>query len=99
MRIWIYGGSPEEVRNMIEKHVGSGDTVTGTSLRAEAGSAFPQSGFVPAISAAIRGELDLLLVPALELSRNSAQASQMAELFQAYGVSVRSASSSGSSSS
>lgn len=97
MRIWIYGRSPEEVREMIEKVTGSGDTVSGTSLLAEADSSFPQSGLTPAVSAAIRGEYDLLLIPAFELLGDRAK--EIIELFQGYGVSVRSVSSRGSKSS
>ena len=67
MRIWIHGGSLEEVREMIEKVVGSGDTESGTSLLAETDSSFPQSGLLPAISAAIRREFDLLLIPSFEM--------------------------------
>ena len=99
MRIWIYGSSPEEVREMIEKSVSFGNTVSGTSLQAEIDSPFPQSGLVTAISAAMRGEFDLLLVPTFELIGNRSRAAQMVELFQNYGVSVKSVSSSGISSS
>lgn len=95
MRIWIYGSSPEEVREMIEKSVSFGNTVSGTSLQAEIDSPFPQSGLVTAISAAMRGEFDLLLVSAIELLGSRGNAAQMAELFQSYGVSVKSVSSSG----
>lgn len=95
MRIWIYGSSPEEVREMIEKSVSFGNTVSGTSLRAEVGSPFPQSGLIAAMSAAMRGEVDLLLVPAFELLGNRVKAAQMVELFRCYGVSVKSVSSSG----
>ncbi len=99
MRVWIYGDSPAEIQELIEQSVRFGDTVTGTSLRAETGSPFPQGGLAAAISAAMRGEFDLLLVPAFELLGNKRTAAQLAELFQGYGVSVKSASSSGSSSS
>ena len=95
MRVWIYGGSPEEVQEVIEKSVSSENTISGTSLRAEIGSPFPQSGLVAAISAAMRGEFDLLLVSAIELLGSRGNAAQMAELFQSYGVSVKSVSSSG----
>ena len=95
MRIWIYGGSPEEIQEMIEKSVSFGNTVSGTSLRAETDSSFPQSGLIAAISAAMRGEFDLLQLLALELLGNKSKAAQMVELFQNYGVSVRSVSSRG----
>lgn len=99
MRIWIYGGSPEEIQEMIEKSVSFGNTVSGTSLRAETDSSFPQSGLIAAISAAMRGEFDLLQLLALELLGNKSKAAQMVELFQNYGVSVRSVSSRGINSS
>ena len=44
MRIWVYGDSPEWIRDIIKENIGSDDTVTGTSISAEIGSAFPQSG-------------------------------------------------------
>ena len=99
MRVWIYGRSPEEVQEVIERSVSFGKTVSGTSLQAENGSSFPQSGLAAAISAAMRGEFDLLLVPDFELLGSRSKATQMAELFQNYGVSVKSVSSSGISSS
>lgn len=95
MRIWIYGSSPEEVQEMIEKSVSFGNTVSGTSLLAKVGSPFPQSGLIAAMSAAMRGEFDLLLVPAYQLLGNRGKAAQMVELFRSYGVSVKSVSSSG----
>ncbi len=99
MRIWAYGDSPEQLRDMIKTAVGSGDSVVGTSVRAKADSEFPQSGLTPAISAAIRGEIDLLLIPAFELLGCGTKARQMAELFQSYGVSIKSLSNCGISSS
>ncbi len=99
MRIWVYGDSLEQLRDMIEAAVSSSDTVVGASVRAEAGSAFPQGGLTPAISAAIRGELDLLLIPTWEMLGCGTKAGQMTEIFQSYGISIRSVSSSGISSS
>lgn len=99
MRIWVYGDSPERIRDMTEETIRSDDTVTGTSVCAEIGSAFPQSGLIPAISAAIRNDIDLLLVSKLELLGNPAKVEQTIELFRSYNVSVRSASSNGINSS
>lgn len=99
MRIWVYGDSPEQLRDMIKAAVSSSDTIVGTSICTEAGSEFPQSGLTPAISAAIRGEINLLLIPTFELLGDEARTEQMAELFQNYGVSIRSVSSNGISSS
>ncbi len=99
MRIWAYGDSLEQLQKMIETAVSSCDTVVGASVRAETGSEFLQGGLTPAISAAIRGELDLLLIPAFELLGRGSKAEQMTEIFQSYGVSIRSVSNCGISSS
>ena len=99
MRIWVYGDSSEQIRDMIAENMNFDDTVAGTSISAEIGSAFPQSGLIPAISAAIRKDIDLLLVPTFELLGNTTKAEQTIELFRSYNVSVRSASSSGINSS
>lgn len=99
MRIWVYGDSPKRIRDMIEENISSDDTVIGTSVCAEIGSAFPQSGLIPAISAAIRNDIDLLLVPTFELLGSTTKAEQTIELFRSYDVSVRSVFSNGINSS
>lgn len=99
MRIWVYGNSSEQIRSIIGKAVNPCDTVEGSSVCAETDSKFPQSGLTPAVSAAIRGEFDLLLVPAFELLGDKAKIEQMIKLFQGYGVSVKSVCSSGINSS
>lgn len=99
MRIWIYGDSLEQIQSMAENFAVPSDTVVGSSVCAEADSGFPQSGLTPAVSAAIRGEIDLLLIPTFELLGSGAKAEQLTELFQSYGVSIKSASSSGINSS
>lgn len=90
MRIWVYGADLEQIQAMIGASVGSGDTVAGASVCAGEASAFPQSGLTPAMSAAIQGKIDLLLVPRFELLGNKAKVAQTIELFQAYGVSIKS---------
>lgn len=99
MRIWVYGDSLEQIQNMIEKHVSPNDTVAGTSIRAEFCSAFPYNGLTPAISSAIRGEIDLLLIPSFQLLGDKGKAEEIVELFQNYGVSVKSVSNDGINSS
>lgn len=99
MRIWVYGDCPEQIQSMIENNVTSSDIVVGTSVRAEIGAAFPQSGLAPAVSAAIRNDIDLLVVPTFELLGNTTKAEQTKELFRSYNVSVRSVSSNGINSS
>ncbi len=97
MRIWIYGGSLEQVQSMTDNIAVPCDTVVGSSVCAESDSGFPQSGLTPAVSAAIRGEIDLLLIPTFGLL--GAKVEQLTELFQSYGVSIKSVSSSGINSS
>ncbi len=92
MRIWVYGDSPEQIQNMIENAGSSSDIIVGTSVCANVDSNFPRSGLVPAISAAMRGKFDLLLIPAFNLLGCGAK-EQMTELFQSYGVVIKSASS------
>ncbi len=95
MRIWVYGNSLKQVRDIIENIVDPGDIVVGTSVRTEVGSEFPRGGLTPAISAAIRGEIDLLLISTFELLECGAAMKEMTELFQNYGVSIKSASNCG----
>lgn len=99
MRIWIYGASPEQIQGIIETDVHPGDTIAGASVCAEEGSSFPYSGLTPAISAAIRGKIDVLLVPSIALLGREENPEPMKALFQSYGIAVRSVSSCGSSNS
>ena len=99
MRIWVYGDSSEQIRDMIAENMNFDDTLAGASISAEIGSAFPQSGLIPAISAAMREEIDLLLIPSLQLLGKKRKAEEIVELFQNYGVSVKSVSSNGINSS
>lgn len=99
MRIWVYGDSLEQIQNMIEKHVSPSDTAAGTSIRAEFCSTFPYNGLTPAISGAIRGEIDLLLIPSFQMLGDKGKAEEIVELFQNYGVSVKSVSNDGINSS
>lgn len=94
MRIWIYGDSLEQIKNMIEVADSPSDIIVGTSVCAGVCSTFPRSGLAPAISAAVQGKLDLLLIPTFKLPGLEAK-SRMAELFKSYGVAVKSASSCG----
>ncbi len=93
MRIWVYGASPEQIQGIIETEISPADTVVDTSVCAEIDSAFPQSGLTQAISAAIRGKIDVLLVPSLDLLGKGKSAEPVMALFQNYGVSIKSASS------
>ena len=99
MRIWIYGKDRDTVRSLISDNAPA-NTVIGTSALPAQGAEFPLSGLTQAMCAAIQGGLDLLLVSDRQLlGRDPQQMREMEAAFARYGVSVRSASSSGSSSS
>lgn len=52
-RIWLYGSICSDTVN---------GKIVGSSQHAEAGSHFPKSGLTPAMQAAIRGDIELLLI-------------------------------------
>lgn len=99
MRVWIYGKSPEQVQQIKSSMIHSCDCVAGTSVCAEDGSAFPQSGLTSALYSAMRAEIDQLIISDRCLLGGDLQQQQMAELFQSYGVSIRSVSNCGINSS
>ena len=92
MRVWIYGKDLEQIQQIKDNMVRSCNTIVGTSVCAENGSAFPQSGLTPALYSAMRGETDQLIISEPCLLGSDTQYTQMAELFQSYGVSIKSAS-------
>ena len=97
MQIWIYGQDDNAVQS-IRLDIPPSGTVIGTSVVPESSTAFPWNGLTQAMCAAIRGELDILLVSDKRLLGDGAQQIQeMETTFRHYGASVRSASSSGSS--
>ena len=99
MRVWIYGGSPAQVQTIIDAHSRSSDTVIGASVCAADDTEFPQSGLTQALYSAMRGEIDQLVISDYRLLGSDTQAEQIVELFCGYGVSIRSASNCGISSS
>lgn len=92
MRVWIYGRNLKQVQQIESSMIHSCDRVAGTSVCAEEGSAFPQSGLTPALYSAMRAEIDQLIISDRCLLGSDPQQKQMAELFQSYGVSIKSAS-------
>lgn len=97
MRIWLYGRNDREIRLMSEYCERVGDTVVGSSLQEDAFSYFPQSGLTRPMQAAIRGELDQLLI--FDLTLLGSREEQIKAAFRGYQVSIKSACSSDSSSS
>ena len=99
MRVWIYGNTLKQVQQIKDNMVRLCDTVAGTSVCAENGSAFPQSGLTPALYSAMRREIDQLIISEPCLLGSDTQYTQAVELFQSYGVSIKSASNCGINSS
>ena len=100
MRVWLYGANTAEIGGLVCCAARRADTVVGTSTAAVEGSAFPKSGLTPAICAAMREEIDALVVSRWALlGAGAAQIEQVKTLFDTYGVRIKSASSHGSSSS
>ena len=99
MRVWVYGKSLAQIQTIADCYARSGDAVIGVSLCAGEGTQFPQSGLTRALCSAMRGEIDLIVVPNPRLLGNDTQIKQAEELFCRYGVAIRSASSCGISSS
>lgn len=99
MRIWIYGKDPSAVQALTQRKRPA-DIIIGSSTLPAPGAAFPFSGLTQAMYAALRRELDILLVSGRQLlGEDLYQIQEMEREFERYGVSVRSASSNGKSNS
>lgn len=99
MRVWIYGRSEQDICSMLEHCVDNADAIVGFSTQAVT-SHFPQGGLAQPMQAAMRGELDRLLLSDIALLGDEAeQICEMKRAFASYQVSIKSASNSDSSSS
>lgn len=100
MRVWIYGRNEQDICSMLAYCTDNADTIIGFSIEKEMLSLFPQGGLTPPMQAAIRGELDqLLLSDSSLLGDRVEQIREIEEAFRSYQVSIKFACSSGSSSS
>lgn len=86
MRVWIYGLDECDVRSMRSHCLSPADTVVGVSIQTGVPCHFPHAGLLRPTEAAIRGEIDQLLV-----SDFLSLEGRFEEIFQSYGVSVKSA--------
>lgn len=97
--IWAHGYDSSDLARLtasLTEH----ERLIGTSLPSPTQSAFPQGGLIPALQAAMRGELHVLLVRDVALlGENSEKQAETILLFQSYGVSVKSSRSCSSSNS
>ena len=99
MRVWIYGRNELDICSLLEHCVDNADTLIGFSSQAVT-SHFPQGGLAQPMQAAMRGELDRLLLSDLALLGDEAeQICEMKKPLASYQVSIKSASNSDSSSS
>ena len=99
MRVWIYGRNEQDICSLLEHCVDNADTIIGFYTQAVT-SHFPQSGLAQPMQAAMRGELDRLLLSDIALLGDEAeQICEMKKAFASYQVSIKSASNSDSSSS
>ena len=62
MKVWIYGRDEREICAMFAYCVGNSDTIIGFSVQKSVMSFFPQGGLTQPMQAAIRGDLDQLLL-------------------------------------
>ena len=100
MKIWIYGRDEREIFAMLAYCVGNSDTIIGFSVQKSVISFFPQGGLTQPMQAAIRGDLDQLLLSDLTLLGDSTEEIRKQEtVFCSYHVSIKSACSWGNSSS
>lgn len=99
MRVWIYGRNEQDICSMLEYCVDHADTIMGFSTQVVM-SHFPQGSLAQPMQAAMRGELDQLLLSDLALLGDKAeQICELKEAFASYQVSIKSVSNSDSSSS
>ena len=99
MRVWIYGRNEQDICSLLEHCVDNADTIIGFSTQAVT-SHFPQGGWAHTMQAAMRGELDRLLLSDIAILGDEAeQICEMKKAFASYQVSIKSASNSDSSSS
>ena len=67
MRVWLYGCNAQDIRAMRIHCVGGADIVIGFSTQKDRSDPFPRAGLARPMQAAMRGELDQLLVSSLSL--------------------------------
>jgi hypothetical protein len=99
-RIWLYCHDEEEAEWAIKHRISDRDYLVGISCQTGRSKTFPHNGLIPAMQAAIRGDIDLLMVANFEqLGEGSARIEEFLQILGDYGVSVKSFSNNGSSNS
>ena len=95
-RIWICFYESTDISYLTALHITNQNQLIGTSRQPLISSVFSRKALIPAMQAAIRGDLDLLLVENESLlGKNPAQIEDTISTLMCYGVSVRSCNNSG----
>lgn len=90
-RVWLYCRDDDKERVAATRMVSERISVIGVSHCQKENSTFPHSGLIPALHAAIRGDIDILIVEKSErLGQDFIQTQEFKGIFESYGVSVRS---------
>ena len=97
-RVWLYGRHQIDIKFLLERQMALGNTVLGCSAL-QTDSTCPLAGLAQAMQAAIRGELDELVLSDNGLLGSGAAAVSLTYIFTGYGVAVKSANRDGRSSS
>ena len=99
MKLWLYGQDEQDICFLLTK-VTAQDHIVGSSTRRNGTACFPYGGLVRPIQAAIRGELQCVLLSQAALPKGSLEElEEIRDIFSTYQVSVRSVSNADSSSS
>lgn len=99
-RIWVHSHGREDAQHIADRYNLKYDHLAGVSYQTPYKAMFPRGGLVPAMQAAIRGELDFLLITdeAL-LGKNANEIQELVNAFTHYGVQVKSCNKTGSNNS
>ncbi len=90
MKVWIYGKDEQDIERIKGQLDPNADKLIGTSIKAEAGSTFPDSRLIGALCAAMRREIDMLIVSDVTLLGDSqSRRREIEKTFKSYWVFVR----------
>lgn len=90
-RAWLYCRDEGKERAAAKRIVSEQVSVIGISHCQKENSIFPHSGLIPALHAAIRGDIDILIAENSErLGQDIIQTQEFKDIFESYGVSIRS---------
>ena len=90
-RVWLHCRDEDKEKTAATRMASEQVSVIGVSHCQKENSIFPHSGLIPALHAAMRGDIDILIVENSErLGQDFIQTQEFKDVFESYGVSVRS---------